>query len=171
MVGVSPTVISEQVDCPADRQILTDPDVQLKYVRPWEIIRSVGDPILSEFTGTVVIKTSWPGTDSRRNEADMYRDSAGRFGTIPHVCSYWGVGEHREVISNTLFVPQEDEIKHYYWPIFTPIPPRKPDIRTLMLTVFSVEGTSLVKAKSPRQLPRSWAHSLLGMFVNTSDLL
>jgi len=100
----------------------------------------------------------------------MYRDSAGRFGTIPHVCSYEGVGGHREVISNILFVPQEDEIKRY-WPIFTNIPPRKPDIRTLMFTVFGVEGKSLVEAKSPRQLSRSWAHSLLGMFVDTSDPL
>ena len=145
--------------------------MQLEYVQPWKIIRSVGDPVLSELTGTVVVKTSWPGTDHRNNEADMYRDSAGRFGTIPHVCSYEGVGKHREVISNILFVPREDEIERYYWPIFTDIPPRRPDIRTLMFTVFGVEGKSLVEAKSPRQLSRSWAHFLIGMFVDTPDLL
>jgi len=145
--------------------------MQLKYDQPLGIIRSVDDPILSELTGTVVVKTSWPGTDHRNNEAEMYRDSAGRFGTIPHVCSYEGVGEHRDVISNILFVPREGEIKRYYWPLFTDNPPKKPDIRTLKFTVFGIEGKSLVEAKSPRQLSRSWAHSLLGMFVGPPDLL
>jgi len=122
-------------------------------------------------TGTVVVKTSWPGTDRRTNEADMYRDSAGRFGTIPHVCSYEGAGTHREVISNILFVPQEDEVKRYYWPIFTNTPPRKPEVRVLRFTVFGAEGKSLVEAKSPRQLSRSWAHSLLGVFAGALRLL
>jgi hypothetical protein len=72
----------------------------------------MNDPVLSGLSGTIVIKTSWPGTDRRRNEAVMYCDSAGRFGTIPHVCSYEGVGEHREVISDILFLPQEDDITH-----------------------------------------------------------
>ena len=97
----------------------------------------------------------------------MYRDSAGRFGTIPHVCSYEGVGEHREVISNILFVPQEGDIEQYHWPIFSDTPPEKPDIRTIRLNVFGVEGKSLVKAKSPRQLSRAWASFLLGAFVDT----
>jgi len=141
------------------------PDVQLKYTQPREIIRSENDPILSELTGTVVIKTSWPGTDRRSNEANMYRDSAGRFGTIPHVCSYEGVGEHGEVISNISFLPQEDDITRCYWPIFTKTPPKRLDIRTLRFTVFGVEGKSLVEAKSPRQLSRAWAHFLLGAFV------
>ena len=155
----------DQANYSVDGQTQTDPNVQLKYIQPKEIVRSEGDPILSELTGTVVVKTSWPGTDRRSNEADMYRDSAGRFGTIPHVCSYEGAGGHREVISNILLVPQEDEIKRYYWPIFIDNPPRKPEIRTLRFTVFAVEGKSLVEAKSPRQLSRSWAHSLLGMLV------
>ena len=95
----------------------------------------------------------------------MYRDSAGRFGTTPHVCSYEAVDKHRHVVSNILLVPQEGEIGGCHWPIFNSTPPKKPDIRTLRFTVFNVEGKSLVEAKSPRQLSRSWAHSLLGMFV------
>ena len=132
-----------------------------------EIFRSEDDPILSELAGTIVVKTSWPGTDRRRNEAEMYRDSAGRFGTIPHVCSYEGAGRHREVISNIIFVPREDSVEQCHWPIFTSLPPKRPEVRTLGFSVFSVEGKSLVKAKSPRQLSRSWAHSLLGTFVDT----
>ena len=97
----------------------------------------------------------------------MYRDSAGRFGTIPHVCSYEAVDEQRQVISNILLAPQEGDIEECYWPIFYRTPPKKPDIRTLRFTVFSVEGKSLVKATSPRQLFRSWTHSLLGMFAGS----
>jgi len=141
--------------------------VQLRYIRPKEITRSEDDPILSGLTGTIVVKTSWPGTDRRTNEADMYRDSAGRFGTIPHVCSYEGADIHREVISNILFVPQNNDVKRYYWPIFVDTPPKRPEVRTLRINVFSVEGKSLIEAKSPRQLSRTWAHSLLGMFVDT----
>ena len=108
------------------------------YVQPKGITRSEDDPILSGLTGTVIVKTSWPGTDRRSNEADMYRDSAGRFGTIPHVCSYEGAGRHREVISNILFVPLEDDVKKRYWKIFTNSPPRNPEVRTLRFSVFSV---------------------------------
>lgn len=134
------------------------------------ITRSEDDPILSKLTGTVVVKTSWPGTDRRDNEANMYRDSAGRFGTIPHVCSYEGAGRHREVISNILFVPQEADVGKYHWNIFINTPPVKPEVRTLRFTVFSAEGKSLMEAKSPRQLSRSLAHSLLGAFIDTHQV-
>ena len=97
----------------------------------------------------------------------MYRDSAGRFGTIPHVCSYEGVGEHHEVISNILFVPKEHDIREYHWPIFSNTPPKKPDIRTFRLNVFGVEGKSLIEARDPQQLSRALAHFLLGAFVDT----
>ena len=146
-----------------DVRVQAGPDVQPKYTQPREIIRSENDPTLSELTGTVVVKTSWPGIDRRSNEANMYRDSAGRFGTIPHVCSYEGVDGHRQAVSNILFLPQEDDIQRCYWPIFTNTPPERPDIRTLRFTVFGVEGKSLVEAKSPRQLSRAWAHFLLGV--------
>ena len=141
--------------------------MQLVYVQPKEITRSEDDPILSNLTGMVIVKTSWPGMDRRSNEAEMYRDSAGRFGTIPHVCSYEGAGGHREVISNILFVPLEGDVEKRYWNIFTNSPPRNPEVRTLRFSIFSVEGKSLVEAKSPRQLSRSWAHSLLGTSVDT----
>ena len=139
--------------------------MQLKYTQPKEIICSEDDPILSKLTGLIVIKTSWPETNCRTNEADMYHDSAGQFGTIPHVCSYEVVNEYCEVVSNILFVPQEDDITQHYWPIFTKILPKRPDIRTLGFTFFGVEGKSLVKAKSPHQLSQSLAHFLLGVFV------
>jgi len=100
----------------------------------------------------------------------MYRDSASRFGTISHVCSYEGVDSHREVISNILFVPPEEKIEKYHWNIFAKGKPTNVEIRTLRFSVFSVEGKSLVEAKNPRQLSRSWAHSLLGTFVDISDL-
>ena len=146
-------------------RVQADLDVQPKYTQPREIIRSENDPVLSELTGTVVVKTSWPGIDRRSNEANMYRDSASRFGTIPHVCSYEGVDEHREVISNILFLPREIDITRYYWPIFTKTPPERLDVRTLGFNVLNVEGKSLVEAESPRQLSRAWAHFLLGVFA------
>ena len=97
----------------------------------------------------------------------MYRDSAGRFGTTSHVCSYEGVDKHRQVISNILLVIEESDIEQYYWPIFVETPPEKLDIRTFRFTVFNVEGKSLVEAKTPRQLSRSWAHFLLGTSADT----
>jgi len=155
----------QQTNYSVDVRVQAGSDVQPKYTQPREIIRSENDPVLLELTGTIVTKVSWPGIDRQSNEANMFRDSAGRFGTIPHVCSYEGVGEHREVISNILFFPQENEIPRYYWPIFTNTPPESLDIRSLRFTVFGVEGKSLLEAKSPRQLSRAWVHSLLGTFV------
>ena len=143
--------------------------MQLEFIKPMEITRSEDDPILSNLTGAVIVKTSWPGTDRRNNEADMYRDSAGRFGTIPHVCSYEGAGRYREAISNTLFVPLAGDVEKRHWKIFTNNPPKSAEVRTLRFSVFSVEGKSLLEAKSPRQLSRSWAHSLLGTSINISD--
>jgi len=95
----------------------------------------------------------------------MYRASSGQFGTIPHVCSYEAVGEHREVVSNILFLPRDEDISKYHWPIFSDHPPKKPEIRTLWFTVLGVEGQSLVEAKSPRQLSRAWVHFVLGASV------
>ncbi|KAF9644543.1 hypothetical protein BDM02DRAFT_3190520 [Thelephora ganbajun] len=134
---VALSTVSEQTD---DGQAQTDPDVQVKYIHPKEIIRSEDDPILSKLTGTVIVKTSWPGLDRRSNEADMYRDSAGRFGTIPH----------------------ESDIQQHFWKIFARVPPKKPETRTLRFTVFGVKGKSLVEARNPRQLSRALAHFLLG---------
>ena len=92
----------------------------------------------------------------------MYRDSNGRFGTIPHVCSYEAVDEHRQVISNILFVPRNEDVAKYHWPIFSDDPPEKPDVRTLWFTLFGVDEQSLTEATSPRQLSRAWAHFVLG---------
>jgi len=138
---------------------------EVNYVQPKKIFRSDSDPILSDMVGTVVVKTSWQEIGRRGNEAEMYSASDGRFGTIPHVCSYEGVGEHREVVSNILFLPRQEDIAKRHWPIFGGDPPSEPDLRTLWITVFGVEGQSLVKSKSPRQLSRAWVHSMLGVFV------
>ena len=97
----------------------------------------------------------------------MYRDSAGRFGTIPHVCSYEVVDEQREVISNILFLPGEENIEEYHWPIFSRTAPEKLDIRTFRLNVFSVEGKLLTEARSPQQLSRGMGHFLLGVSADT----
>ena len=105
-------------------------------------------------------------TGRGRNEGNMFRDSPGRLGTIPHVCSCEGAGRLREVISNILFVHQEADVERYSWPIFTDIPASKLEVRTLRFAVFSAEGMLLVEAKNPRQLSRSWAHFLLGVFTD-----
>ena len=97
----------------------------------------------------------------------MYRACSGRFGTIPHVCSYGVVGERREVVSNILFLPRDGDITNHHWPIFSDDPPETPELRTLWVCVFAVEGRSLVEATSPRQLSRAWVHFLLGVSVGT----
>jgi len=113
----------------------------------------------------VVVKASWLGSTHRGREAAMYRASNGRFGTIPHVCSYEAVGVHREIISNILFLPRDEDIAKYHWPILTHDLPNKPDVRTLWVTVLGVEGRSLVEAKSPLQLSRALVHIVLGASV------
>ena len=50
------------------------------------------------------------------------------------------VGEHCEVISNVLFLPRNEDIAKYHWPIFSDDPPEKPDVRTVWFTAFGVEG-------------------------------
>lgn len=57
-----------------DEQIQTDPDAQFKHVPPWKSTRVKDDPILSDLTGTVVLKSSWPGIGRRENEANMFRN-------------------------------------------------------------------------------------------------
>jgi len=136
---------------------------EVKYVQPIKTIHSDNSPILPE---VVVMKTSWPDASRRGKEAAMYRASGGLFGTIPHICSYEGVGEHREVISNVLFLPCDGDIAKYHWPIFSSDPPEKPDLRTLWFTICGVEGQSLVEATSPRQLSRAWVHFVLGASVS-----
>ena len=111
----------------------------------------------------VTVKTSWPEAIGRARGAAIYRDSNGRFGTIPYVCSYEGVYEHRQVISNILFLPHNESIAKHHWPIFSDDPPEKPDVRTLWFTLFGVEGQSLTEATSPRQLSRAWVHFVLGV--------
>lgn len=110
---------------------------------------------------------SWGGIDSARNEAEMYHASEGRFGIIPHLCSYGVMGKYREVISNFLFLPEQDEIRARHWNIFCNDPPERADLRVFHHTILGVEGQPLVEAKSPKQLSRAWAHFVLGTFVIT----
>ena len=151
--------------CSVDEQIRQDHDVWLKDFQHREIVRSENDSALSGLTGTIVIRTTWPGIGRRSNEENMYRDCAGRFGTILHVCSYEAAGECREAISNilALSLPPEDDIERDHPPISINTPPNKTDTRTLRFTVFAGEGKSLVEAKSPRQLSRAWADFVLGL--------
>jgi len=138
---------------------------EVNYVQPKEIFRSESDTILSSAVGPVVVKTSWQEIGRRGNEARMYRASDGHFGTIPHICSYEGVGEHGEAASNILFLPRQEDIAKHHWPVFGGSPPVRPDLRTLWITVFGIVGQPLIQAKSPRQLSRAWVHSILGGFV------
>ena len=137
-------------------------DHSINYVQPAEIFRSERGPLLPDMDGPVIVKTSWQDASGRGNEAKMYRASSGRFGVIPHVCSYEGVGEHREAISNILFLPRQEDVTKYYWRIFGGDPPARLDLRTLWFTVLGAEGQSLVRAKCPRQLSRAWVHFHLG---------
>ena len=140
-------------------------DYGVNYVQPAEIFRPESGSVLSDMDGPVVVKVNWQDINRRNNEAKMYRDSNGRFGTIPHVCSYEGVGEHREIISNILFLPQHEDITKRHWPVLGGDPPEKLGLKTLWFTVFGAEGQSLVRAKCPRQLSRAWVHSVLGAFM------
>ena len=85
--------------------------------------------------GSVVVKSSWHEVGRRGNEARTYRASDGRFGIIPHVCSYEGVGEHREAASNVLFLPREEDGKKYFWPLFVSDVPTEPNLRTLWVGI------------------------------------
>jgi len=150
---------------PVDRMVTTFPDTrhyETNYSQPIEIVRSETDPILSKMNSPVVVKTSWPEITRRGNEAAMYRASGGRFGTIPHLCSYEAVGEHREVISNIQFLPRDWDVADYHWPILSDDLPERPELRTLWVSVFPVERRPPTDATSPRQLSRAWVHFLLG---------
>lgn len=138
---------------------------EVNYVQPKKVFRSEINPILSDMAGTVVAKASWPEIGRRANEAEMYNASDGRFGTTPHACSYEGVGVYGEVISNTLFLPRQEDIAKHHWPILRQDTPTRTDHRTLWITALAAEGQSLVRAKSPHQLSRAWVHSILGAFV------
>ncbi|KAF9781406.1 hypothetical protein BJ322DRAFT_1213405 [Thelephora terrestris] len=143
-------------------QIQTDPDAPLKCFRPLNFQSSAGSPVLSDLTGTVVLKASWPSIDRRRNEADMLKDCGDQYGVTPHVSSYEVTGEHGEAISNILFFPKEHEIKDRHWSLFTSIPPKTRDIRTYQQFISNCHGKSLTTAENPRQLSRGLRDCLLG---------
>ena len=160
-------MILKRADCDAAEWV-GGPDTQLKYFKPSKIIRADGDPTLEGMAKpkkTVVLKTSWPGLDRRHNEAKMYQDCNGRFGVMPHVCSYEVTGEYGEVISNILFFPDEDRIGDYYWPIFPSTPPTKFDIRTYNHSILGPNGRQFIHAENPFELSRAWACSLIGTLV------
>jgi len=166
----SNVMFDRRVDYLEDKPAVNLPEArrhEADYVQPKKIFRSDSDPILSDMVGTIVVKTSWQEIGRRGNEAEMHSASGGRFGTTPHMCSYEGVGEHREAMSNILFLPRQEDIAKRHWPVFSGDLPSEPDLRTLWITVFGVVGQSLVKSKSPRQLSRAWVHSMLGVFVTT----
>jgi hypothetical protein len=116
---------------------------------------------------TVVLKTSWPGLDRRHSEANMFSACNGRFGVIPHVCSYEATGKFGEVISNILFFPEESQLEEYFWPIFCGTPPEGRDIRTYNSSILGPDGKLFTDAENPRELSRAWADSLLGAFTAT----
>ena len=136
--------------------------MQLKYFQPQRVERSKEDPTLSDMGDVVVLKTSWPGVDRRRNEAEMFASCDGRFGVMPHVCSYEVTDEHRVVISNILFFPKQDQIAGHFWPVFSETHPRTLDIRTYKHTILGSAKGLLTQAENPLQLSRAWADSLLG---------
>ena len=95
----------------------------------------------------------------------MFCDSSGRFGVLPHVCSYEVKDEYGEVISNFLFFPAQAKLAEYHWPIFSKEPPKNLDTRTYKHSIFIPDGKDLRTAESPFHLSRAWADSLLGVLV------
>ena len=161
-------MIWEWADCEVGQ--VDGPDTQskyqLKYFQPWKIVRAANGPDLLDMTGTVVLKTSWTGIDRRESEANMYRDCNGRFGVMPHVCSYEMTGEYGEVISNILFFPEQDEIEICHWPVFSHTRPTEFDTRIFNFSMLGPCGKQLIDAEGPFGLSRAWACSLVGAFVN-----
>ena len=97
----------------------------------------------------------------------MFLDSSGRFGVMPHVCSYEPSGKNGEVISNILFFPEEGEIEAHYWNVFGLPMPQRLDIRTYKQTILASCGEKFTEAESPQKLTHAFAHSLLGVLVFT----
>ena len=150
-------------------ELVGGPVTQLEYYKPSEIIRAEGDPTLEGLANkpkkTVVLKTSWPGLDRRHNEAKMYQDCNGRFGVMPHVCSYEVTGRYGEVISNVLFFPEQDKIGDHHWAIFSSTTPTEFDIRTYNYSILGPNGKQFIHAENPFELSRAWACSLIGALV------
>ena len=139
MVGSSDSVSEPFANHLGDELAVNFPGTQhhkLNYVRPKEIFRSESDPVLPNLAGLVVVKSSWQEIGCRGNEAGTYCASDGRFGIIPHVCSYEGVGEHHEAASNILLLPRQEDIAKHHWPVFGGDAPAEPNLRTLWVTVF-----------------------------------
>ncbi|KAF9778744.1 hypothetical protein BJ322DRAFT_1092398 [Thelephora terrestris] len=143
-------------------RVQTVPSADLKSFTPFNFQCSDGSPILSDLTETVVLKTSWPSIDRRKNETDMFKDCGGHYGVMPHVSSYEVTGEDCEPISNFLFFPNEDEIKDHHWPLFDSPPPKTLDVRTYQQCIFNSCGKALTTAENPRQLTCGLRDCILG---------
>ena len=97
----------------------------------------------------------------------MFEACNGRFGVMPHVCSYEASGKNGQVISNILFFPEEDKIADYYWNVFKLPTPETLDIRTYKQTILVPRGQLFTEAESPAKLTLAFAHSLLGVHIVT----
>ncbi|KAF9788668.1 hypothetical protein BJ322DRAFT_1183683 [Thelephora terrestris] len=154
--------LSKVLEQTKGEQVQTDPDAHLECFKPFNFQSSDGSPVLSDLTGTVVLKASWPSIGRRKNEADMFKDCGGQYGVMPHVSSYEVTGEDCEPISNFLFFPKEDKIKDHHWPLFDYPPPKTLDVRTYQQSIFNSCGKSLTTAENPRQLTCGSRDCILG---------
>ncbi|KAJ3515946.1 hypothetical protein NLJ89_g1437 [Agrocybe chaxingu] len=115
-----------------------------------------------EFQKPLIVKISWQQDELKEVEPGMYKASNGRFGTVSHICSYEGTYEGGRPISNHVFLPREHEIKSAFWKLFRDTPPTAAETRTMCYSFFSLEGHSLVEAKSSRELCEALIHGVLG---------
>ena len=112
-------------------------------------------PILSsDDSRGVVLKFSWPDSEKRQIEAEMYNGCNGQFGVPEHLVSFEACRSDGATLSKSIFLPAKipgTQFSSYRWypiPSQSKVDPSPPDYRALSVTVVADEGKSLYHCES-----------------------
>ena len=120
----------------------------------------------------VVLKFSWPNSEKRQIEAEMYNTCGGRFGVSEHLVSFEACRSDGVAFSNSIFLPPkipDVQFSSYRWyPLAMQLKadPSPPDYRALWLTVLAEEGKSLDHCESAWDLAVCLLHAHLGQLCS-----
>ena len=139
------------------------------YVRPSDVIGHSTDFDPWAHPAGVVFKHSYPKSEKRLIEAEMYNVCGGQFAVPTHIASFEPCRSDGAAFSNSIFLPSKTSgtsFSSYRWyPSATSeseSDPSPPDYRTLVVTVTEDEGKSLEHCESAWDLAECLLHAHLG---------
>ena len=155
--------------CPASIYPMVYYEKAPHYVHPSNAIGLSTDFDPLAHPAGVVSKHSFPKSEKRLIEAEMYKVCGGQFAVPTHIVSFEPCRSDGAAFSNSIFLPSKTSgtsFSSYRWyPSATSeseSDPSPPDYRTLVVTVTEDEGKSLEHCESAWDLSECLLHAHLG---------